>query len=289
MPPESLALHLATFRGSDFQRAFARASAALGDDAVLARTSVHRDHAGKVVEIVALPAAELARFNALLEPPPIALPARGERGEQRPFVLALVGPTGAGKTTTTAKLAVHAGVFGGRRVGVVTLDTFRVGALEQLHTYAEIAGFPAEVVYGDDELSGALRRLAHCDVIVVDTPGRSPRQGVARAEWRLLLDRLKPDEVHLVLPAGIRPDIALALRDSYDRCYLTHALLTKLDEVPGECGVADLAAALGLPMRWVTDGQQIPADFYAAAPRVLQSLGLRAPTRDAARGAALAS
>ena len=268
-------MRLETFRGPDLARVFEAARQTLGEDVMIARTRVLRSGNSTTVEVVAAAAHEVEQLRRRLEPPAPSLPrAVGGRGRSGPFVIALVGPTGAGKTTTAAKLAVHPEAFGAHRVGLLTLDTFRVGALEQLQTYAEIASLPLEVVYTSADVPQALRRLSDCDVIVVDTPGRSPCHGKLNAQWAALLEHLSPDEVHLVLPANLRPDVATSLRDSFDRYCTTHMLLTKLDEVPGETGVAELAVQLGLPARWITDGQEVPADLRPAASRILTSLGL---------------
>jgi flagellar biosynthesis protein FlhF len=240
---------------------------------MIVRTRVVRDGAGaSQVEIVAATADAIARFRSRFAPPAPTLPqAHGGRGRSGPFVIALVGPTGAGKTTTAAKLAVHPDAFGGRRVGLLTLDTYRVGALEQITTYADVARLPLEVVYDAREATGALGRLLDCDVVIVDTPGRGPRDRAAAGEWRALLAAIAPDEVHLVLPAALRADVAAATRDAFASCGTTHLLLAKLDEVPGERGVAELAAELALPGRWVTDGQDVPTDLRPAAQRLLAS------------------
>jgi flagellar biosynthesis protein FlhF len=198
--------------------------------------------------------------------------------------VALVGPTGAGKTTSAVKLSLNDAAFGDRRVGLITLDTYRAGAVAQLETYAEVARLPMEVVYDAADVPGAIARLSRCDVVVVDTPGRGPRTGDDDAPWRALLAALAPDEVHLVIPATMRPDLAEGLRDRLDALLaetahegaigaVTHALLTKLDEVPDEDGVPDLAARLGLPVRWVGDGQEIPADLAPGAARLIAALG----------------
>jgi flagellar biosynthesis protein FlhF len=192
------------------------------------------------------------------------------------LVIVLVGPTGAGKTTTIAKLAAHPRVFGRRGVGLLTLDTYRVGAVDQLRTYAGIAELPLEVVHETAELAPALRRLRSRRVILVDTPGRSPRR---RAETDLLqhwLFCLHPDEIHLVLPAGTRPDLARALIARHVAAGATHLLATKLDEISGDGTLFDLAAAARLPMRWVTDGQEVPFDLRAARHALLAALKIAA-------------
>lgn len=264
-------LKIRTFRGRDLQQLFGQAVTAFGEDAMVLQTRTIREGRETIVEVVAAPGAQVEAFKRRLTSDP--LPLVGSRGRGHPFVLALVGPTGAGKTTTIAKLAVHPQAFGGRRVGLLTLDTYRVGAVEQLGTFAEIAGLPLEVVYSRDELREAKKRLAHCDVILVDTPGRSPRLAEGESEWAEILAGLAPDEVHLVQPANIRLDLAVSVRDLFAHHGTTHLLLSKLDEVPGEIGVAELAIRAELPVRWVTDGQDVPADLRSAAPRIIASLG----------------
>jgi flagellar biosynthesis protein FlhF len=295
-------MRLETFRGPEPQRVFAEARAMLGEDAMIIRTRVLREGGSVVVEVIAAASSDVESFRRQLEPHPLPLPRTAQEGSgeplpnaerrapsagyPRPYTVALVGPTGAGKTTTVAKLAVHPQAFGGTRVGLLTLDTFRVGALEQLYTYAEIAELPMEVVYDDREVEGALARLAKCDVILVDTPGRSPRLQTAGMEWQTMLRHIAPDETHLVIPASIRVDIALLIRDSFVPHGATHLLLSKLDEVPSEFGVADLALRLNLPARWVTDGQEIPTDLRPAGARILASLGLAPETADVKTAAA---
>jgi flagellar biosynthesis protein FlhF len=302
------------FRGRELAVVSAQARAALGDDAVVLRTSTVRVGQTSMIEIVAASGSDVERFRARLTPGPMpgvapstssfranarnpdaqtgdgsSLPSHrgssrslGVTGEDaaaprsRPLVIALVGPTGAGKTTTAVKIALHADALGGRKVGFVTLDTYRAGAVAQLETYAGVAGIPFEVVYETRDVAPALARLADCDVVIVDTPGRGPKSA-GDDEWRALLDAFAPDEVHLVMPGTVRADVAEAVRDAMElggaRIAPTHALLTKLDEVPGELGVAELAARLDLPVRWVADGQAIPTDLAAGVPRLLEALG----------------
>lgn len=268
------------FRGADLTQVADRARRTMGDDVMILHTRTVRDGGVPMVEVLAATSDAIDRVRARLEPDPLPTPLRAADGS--PYRIALVGPTGAGKTTTAAKLAVRRGMFGAARPGLLTLDTYRVGGMEQLATYAELADIPFEVVYDAREIAGALQRLSSCDIIIIDTPGRSPASAELTERWRSLLDALEPDEVHLVMPASLRPDLAIDIARGYrsTRAHrgATHLLLTKVDEVPRESGVADLALSVELPARWVTDGQAVPADLKPGVARIMRAYGLSVDT-----------
>jgi flagellar biosynthesis protein FlhF len=269
------------FRGADLARVADRARRTLGDDVMILHTRTVRDGGVPVVEVLAAPSLAIDRVRARLQPTP--LPTSLRKADGRPYCIALVGPTGAGKTTTAAKLAVRRGLFGEARAGLLTIDTYRVGGMEQLATYAELADVPFEVIYDAREVEPAMRHLSKsCDVVIIDTPGRSPASAELTERWRSLLDLLAPDEVHLVLPASLRADLAVdigrAYRATRAHCGATHLVVTKLDEVPRERGVTDLALSLQMPTRWITDGQDVPADLKPGVPRLLRTWGLSADT-----------
>ncbi len=267
------------FRGADLSRVADRARRTLGDDVMILHTRTVRDDGMPMVEVLAAPSTTVERVRARLTPAPF--PTNMRKADGRPYCIALVGPTGAGKTTTAAKLAVRRGMFGAARPGLLTIDTYRVGGMEQLATYAELADVPFEVVYDAREVDAAMKRLAGtCDVIIIDTPGRSPASAELTERWRSLLDALDPDEVHLVIPASLRADLAVdigrAYRATRHHCGATHLILSKIDEVPRESGISDLALSLEMPTRWVTDGQDVPSDLKPGVPRLLRAWGLSA-------------
>jgi len=179
-------------------------------------------------------------------------------------VVALVGPTGAGKTTTIAKLAAVATRVEQKRVAFIAADTYRIGAVEQLETYARLLEVPMSVAYTLDDVQSARDQYASYDLVLVDTVGRSPRNGQQLEELAGLLDRARPDEVHLALDARGSYATHQSVLRGFRPLRPTHLLLGKLDETPR---LEDSLAAVlegGLPLSYVTTGQRVPEDLAAA-------------------------
>jgi flagellar biosynthesis protein FlhF len=283
-----------TFCGPDFSTLLAQAQAMFGEDAIVVSSRRLSADPSSGFELVAADSASSIPRRRH-EPLPVSEPVRTGMGPApdldpaarggRPLVIALVGPTGAGKTTTIAKLANHPQVFGGHSVGMLCLDTYRIGAVEQARIYAELSRIPLEVVYETHELKHALRRLAGCEVVLVDTAGRGPAARGDVAATCVALRELAPHEVHLALPAGLQTRLARRLVDDYREWGVTHLLPTKLDELPGDSSLFDLAASCGLPVRWAADGQEVPADLRAAARYAAGAPAPRTPREFAMAGA----
>jgi flagellar biosynthesis protein FlhF len=190
-----------------------------------------------------------------------------ERPESEPRrVIALVGPTGVGKTTTLAKLAAHYVLQRGKRVALIAADTYRVAAVDQLRTYAEILGIPIEVVYEAEEIPGALARCSSAEIILVDTAGRSHRNAAHMDELRRYLAALQADEVFLVLSLTSSERDARAMVEGYWPYGFDRFLFTKWDESSSPGLIYHLAHRYRRPLSYVTTGQSVPEDIVEANP-----------------------
>jgi flagellar biosynthesis protein FlhF len=184
-------------------------------------------------------------------------------------VVALVGPTGVGKTTTVAKLAAAFRLNEQRRVGLITIDTYRIAAVDQLKTYADIMNLPLEVAATAQEMRAALAALSDCQLVLIDTTGRSPRDAMRIAEQRSLLAVADPDEVHLVLSAATSSACQQLATRAYASTNPTSLILTKLDELPQAGNLAALLRESSLPLSYTTHGQNVPDDIRPAQRRWL--------------------
>ncbi len=191
-----------------------------------------------------------------------------------PAVVAFMGPTGVGKTTTLAKIAAGFRFDLGLDVGMITIDTFRLGAVDQLLQYAELISAPLEVVSAPDQITGAIQRQRECDIILIDTAGRSPRDSEQLAVLGQFLDAAQPDQRHLVLNTAMSHQAA---KDAMRRFAVTqpsHLLLSKIDESVCLGTWYEMLAESPLPISYVTTGQHVPQDIAVASGRKLASIML---------------
>jgi flagellar biosynthesis protein FlhF len=187
-------------------------------------------------------------------------------GQQR---VALVGPTGVGKTTTAAKLAAQYSIFDKKRVALLTLDTYRVGAVEQLATYARILNIPLEVALSPEDGEALVKKHADKDLIIIDTVGRSQRNREHILELANFLRAARPTEVHLALSASSDPAVRREAVDSFSIVRANKILLTKLDECPQPGSVLETAVSSMMPFSYFTYGQNVPDDIAVAESKTL--------------------
>jgi flagellar biosynthesis protein FlhF len=179
-------------------------------------------------------------------------------------VVALVGPTGAGKTATVAKLAANFKLRQNLRVGLVTVDTFRIAAVEQLRTYAEIIDTPIKVASSPREMAEALSELQELDLVLVDTVGRSPRDELRIKELRAFLQEAEMAEVHLVLSAVASSASLLAAVTQFSSAGPVRLLFTKLDEAAALGGILSCVVKSGHPISYIANGQDVPDNIDVA-------------------------
>ncbi len=189
-----------------------------------------------------------------------------------PVVEAFIGPTGVGKTTTIAKLAAAHKLRYGRAVGLITADTYRIAAVEQLRTYAGIIGIPLEVVLCAEDMAPALERLRSCDVVLIDTPGRSPRDAARLEQLAGFLGAANPARTHLVLSAGSSPRVFESIAGRFAEAAADCVIVSKVDEAAGMGTICHALDITGLPLSYITTGQEVPDHIEPARPERLARL-----------------
>lgn len=191
-------------------------------------------------------------------------------GEQQR--LALVGPTGVGKTTTLAKIAASRLAAHGNSIALLTIDTYRIAAVEQLKVYGELMDLPVEVVITPEELQQALERHADKELILIDTAGRSPRDSLSIAELATFLTPELAIDTHLVLSATSREEELLATIDRFNALQIDKTIFTKVDECDRLGVLLNVQIHNPCPLAYVTNGQRVPEDLLAITPRLAAEL-----------------
>ena len=191
---------------------------------------------------------------------------------QQKAIIAVVGPTGVGKTTTVAKLAARYLLRHGKcRIGLITTDNYRVAAHEQLRAYARIMGAPMRVAADIDSLQDALAAFHDKDLVLIDTAGMSQRDMRLNEQFSLLKQAGHNIKVYLTLAANSQRGVLADVVRAFRVVPLAGCILTKIDETTSLGGGLSVAAEQNLPVAYISDGQQVPEDLHPARAHALVS------------------
>ena len=181
----------------------------------------------------------------------------------------LVGPTGVGKTTTIAKLAGRLALVEKKRVGLITIDTYRIGAIEQLKTYAEIMNIPFKVVITIKEMEEAIESMKDCDVVLIDTTGRSSKNTMQISELRAFVQKAEPDYVNMVISATTKNKDIETILKGYSELEYGSVIITKLDETTAYGSIYNISQNANKPISFITIGQNVPDDIKVSTKEEL--------------------
>lgn len=182
--------------------------------------------------------------------------------EQRVFMF--VGPTGVGKTTTLAKLAAKLSLIDNKKVGLITADTYRIAAVDQLKTYSEILGIPLSVVYEASELGDVMFKYKDKDVILLDTAGRSHKSEELARDLQDLMNHLEKPEIFLVISLTTGYKDIVSILDAYKFIDEYKLIFTKLDEASSYSNILNIKVESGKQLSYLTTGQSVPDDIEVA-------------------------
>jgi len=198
------------------------------------------------------------------------------RSKERARVLTFVGPSGVGKTTTLAKLATRFSLYDRKKVVLVAVYSYRIGAVEQLQAYGDFLGIPVEVVMTPAELAKVLENHSDKDYIFIDTAGRSARNAGQVLELKGFLDAVQePQDIFLVLSSATKNRDLTKTAHEFRKIGYSKLIFTKLDETETHGSILNLVCALGAPVAYLANGQGIPDDISEAGPKKIAKLLFR--------------
>lgn len=186
----------------------------------------------------------------------------------------LVGPTGVGKTTTIAKLAGRLSLTENKKIGLITIDTYRIGAVEQLKTYADIMNIPFKVVISIKEMEEAMNSMKDRDVVLVDTTGRSSKNTMQISELRAYIEKLNSVKVNLVMSCCTKNSDIKTIMDGYKQLNYNSIIITKLDETSTYGSIINILDYSKKPVMFFTTGQNVPDDIKTLTPQEVSKLVL---------------
>jgi len=216
-----------------------------------------------------------ALINAVAQSlPGMSTDASNENDLPGKNVVAFIGPTGVGKTTSIAKLAAHLSLGRKKKVLLFSLDGYRIGAVEQLRTYAGLIGVPFRFVSQVSELSSLITENSQRDYILIDTTGRGRKDMHLMENLSSFLSNSEHVERHLVMSASMKPSDMRRIHDQFEICRPDHLLFTKLDETTTPGPILNELARTKKKFSYYTDGQRVPDDLHVAARSRIMDLVL---------------
>ncbi len=190
-------------------------------------------------------------------------------------VIALLGPTGVGKTTTLAKIAAHCSKDPKIKVKVVTTDTYRIAAVEQLKVYARIMNLPFNVAPSTAELHTVLRGDDDTNLVLIDTAGKNFKNQDEILEMNKWLFKFNEIETHLLLSATTDKDVLATTLNNFKKSRADRLIITKVDESERQGRLFNLIASSNIPLSYITTGQRVPEDIRPASKKLVSSLFLK--------------
>lgn len=184
----------------------------------------------------------------------------------------LIGPTGVGKTTTLAKLAAQYHFQKEKSVGLITIDAYRIAAIDQLKTYAHIMSMPLKVALTPEDLEKCINDYEDMDLILIDTPGRSQLNTIEIRNIEEFLESAQPADIHLLIPTSIRESDAYTIIETFAPEYVGNLLFTKLDETMSFGSILNICMKAKKPISYLTTGQNVPDDIKLAEVNSLVDL-----------------
>jgi len=195
-------------------------------------------------------------------------------------VIAFIGPTGVGKTTTLCKIAAICKFFNHYNIAIVSIDTYRLAAIDQLKTFTDIANISLDIAYDSIELKNMIEKHRDKDIIFIDTVGRSPNNQDHLSELKRLLESISADEVHLIISANTSLSSMKEIVKNFGILMPNRLIFSKVDEAINYGNIINLINFSHLPISYLTTGQVIPDDIEVADKNKLAGLVIKSKNKD---------